>query len=138
MKYVLTMFIALMSPVTIACSCPELDVAAQLPRYPKVYVGKVIWMQELGTGYTSRWAATLEVSEIFKGDVYDLEEAVTSHSDASCGVTFRPEASYLVFEDEDGEVMSCTTKALEGVFGPRHTDDLALLRKIAPEHKVIQ
>ncbi len=91
-----------------------------------MYVGEVKNAQVLGDG--SRMSATLKVSERFVGDVFDQEEVITE--DTSCRAFFELKGTYLVFEDKNGLVNSCTMRNIYFIDNlEQHLTALRILKK---------
>ena len=127
MVKLLILVLVFISPVSSACKC-DFDIGYLLAKSNKAYLGTVSHSSILGDGFRS--AASLTVSESFKGDTFKVEE-VTTYNNSSCSVSFTVNDTYLVFEDEDGFVYQCSMTRTE--YYDRHGDlekDLEYLRSL--------
>ncbi|MCG7547733.1 hypothetical protein [Pseudoalteromonas sp. Of7M-16] len=114
MKYLITPLLLLAAPLATACKCIEFNVGQYLSNAEKVYLGRIISSQMLGS--KSHMSATLKVAEKYRGEVFDLEEVVQRNS--SCSLYFTLNEEYLVFEGKNGEVNQCSMR------NTRHFRDL--------------
>ena len=108
-----------------ACSCavPEGQsrqeaVEQAFSESEAVFAGQVIALEEPDGPITDSEApvtVTFRVSEAWKGGVGETLEVTTAVSDASCGYTFEPGESYLVYASGGLSVGTCSeTKPLSG------------------------
>jgi hypothetical protein len=129
MKSLLFVMFVFYSTSSIACKCGELEIEERLLNSKKVFLGTLINAQVLGDG--SRVGATLQVVESFKGDVFIHEEVITNNS--SCGVRFTISDSYLVFENDLGEVNQCTMYNTSFRYSKYMQESLDKLRELNKE-----
>jgi len=129
MKSLVLVLTLLFSTTSLACKCGELEVEERLSNAQKVYWGKLTNADVLGDG--SRISATILVAESFKGEVFVHEEVITNNS--SCGVRFTINDSYLVFEDESGQINQCTMHNTSMVYSQSSQENLDKLRQLTKE-----
>ena len=123
----LTYMLIFIAPASIACRCTDIDIGYLLAKSHKAYLGKISQSGALGNG--ARVAASLTVLESFKGETFKVEEAITDNT--SCGVSFKINDIYLVFEAQNGFVYQCSM--FNTKFYNRHGDlekDLEYLRSL--------
>lgn len=87
-----------------ACSCPGgIDDATAFERADAVFLARVDRFHDARAGASDSPAVVvLRVSDVFKGDVDQLQGVATAAAGASCGFTFAPGVSYVVFASGDG------------------------------------
>ena len=129
MKILVLVLTILFSASSIACKCGELEIGERLSNAQKVYWGKLTNANVLGDG--SRISATIQVVESFKGEAFIHEEVITNNT--SCAVRFTINDSYLVFEDNSGQVNQCTMFNTSLFYSKSGQENLNKLRQLVKE-----
>lgn len=99
---------AIYSGSALSCSCAPFDVNEYAEYAEKVYIGRVISLDDSENKQGE--VASLKVTEKFLGNPLDTEEVMSSLT--SCGLRFKLQKKYLVFANKRNRVNMCSMMEL--------------------------